>query len=390
MFIVGVLLVVLWVIIVLMSRSITTFFHEMGHAIPALIFTKEPVEVYVGSYGDISKSIKLNLGRLTIYFKFNFLAWNIGLCRHKGTGYVITELITILGGSLMSVIISVFLILYMVSYGATDAMASIFGVFIFSAVWDFVVNLYPNEMPYQLHDGKQLYNDGAQLKRLIIESSFPDEYFLALKKANENKFSEAANDLEKILEGGFKKREIYQLICECYEKSGDLNMAEKYFEEYYNNFKFGTIDYTNLGSLFLKKGDYEEALNCFEKVLHKDFKNALVINKKGKALLGLGHAEKAIQEFTTAIHYQPNLVAVYRNRAFAKIKTGQLEEAYEDIQVAKKKGDKTPEVHLYLGKYFEKKRQYEEALEQYEKAKAMGVKYHGIDFDIAEIIRKIK
>lgn len=32
----------------LFARSITTFFHELGHAIPALLFTEEKVTVYVG------------------------------------------------------------------------------------------------------------------------------------------------------------------------------------------------------------------------------------------------------------------------------------------------------------------------------------------------------
>ncbi len=388
MFFLGVLITLLWIAIVLLSRSITTFFHEMGHAIPALIFTNDPVTVYIGSYGDISKSIKLNIGRLTIYFSFNFFAWNIGLCRHKGTGILITELITILGGPLMSIIVSSFLIIYMVKYGASDAMASIFGVFILSAIWDFIVNIYPSKSPFYLHDGSFIYSDGYQLKRLLQESTFPKEYFSALKKYHDKNYSGAVQELKAILNNGFKKREIYRLLCDCLEKDNNCSDAIKYYEEYYNHFKFQTEDYAHLGSLFLKKGEYQQALTCLDQALHKDYSNARTVNYRGLALLEMGNPELAIQEFTSAIHFEPKFADAYRNRGYAKLKINQLEEAYQDLQAAIRKDASSPYNHLYLGKYFEKRWQYAEALEQYEKAKAMGINYHGIDFDIAEVKKR--
>ena len=60
------------ILLVVLLRSLTTFFHEMGHAVPALLFTREKVEVFVGSYGDLHNALQLQLGRLKLYLKFAF------------------------------------------------------------------------------------------------------------------------------------------------------------------------------------------------------------------------------------------------------------------------------------------------------------------------------
>ncbi|MEO1257510.1 MAG: M50 family metallopeptidase [Bacteroidota bacterium] len=387
MIIIGILTALAGIAIVLTSRSITTFFHEMGHAIPALLFTDGPVTVYVGSYGDVSKSLKLNFGRLTIYFKFNFLDWNIGLCRHNGSGYLITELITILGGPLMSVVISVFLIIYMAKNGANENMAFLFGVFILSSFWDFLVNMYPSKTPYQLHDGGFIYSDGFQLKKMISESSFPDQYFNAVKKHQEKDYYGAAEELMALLKSGFKKREVYRLLVACLEKTGNVDQAIAHFEEFYQGFKFHTEDFGTLSNLFLKKGEYIRALNSIEKALHKDYTNVHYINTKGLILSGMGNWKMAIEQFSAALHHQPQFIDAYRNRGYAKLKIGETEEARADLNFALQEDPTSPYSHYYLAKYFEKKWQYVKALEHYEKAREMGIDLPGIDFEIEEARR---
>jgi len=67
-------------------RPLTTFIHEMGHAIPSLLYTKGIVTIYVGSYGDPDKSIHFTVGRLKVYFKYNPLLWDSGLCGYNTNG----------------------------------------------------------------------------------------------------------------------------------------------------------------------------------------------------------------------------------------------------------------------------------------------------------------
>ena len=82
----GILYAIGAILFILCIRPITTFFHEMGHALPALMFSREAVTVYIGSYGDVSRSQKFTFGRLTIYFRFNLFAWDLGLWAY-GLGF---------------------------------------------------------------------------------------------------------------------------------------------------------------------------------------------------------------------------------------------------------------------------------------------------------------
>jgi len=55
--------------LVLLTRQLSVFFHELGHAIPALVLTKEKVTIYIGSFGDPNKSLKIPIVPLTIFFR---------------------------------------------------------------------------------------------------------------------------------------------------------------------------------------------------------------------------------------------------------------------------------------------------------------------------------
>lgn len=63
---------IMTVIIFVMVAQTTTIIHELGHAIPALIFTKDKVKITLGSKDVIGV---FSLGRLDIYIKkFNPIA----------------------------------------------------------------------------------------------------------------------------------------------------------------------------------------------------------------------------------------------------------------------------------------------------------------------------
>lgn len=60
----------------IMSYSIGyTFLHELGHALPALLFDKGKIEMYVGSYGDKKASYYFRAGRLYVYMSKYYINW---------------------------------------------------------------------------------------------------------------------------------------------------------------------------------------------------------------------------------------------------------------------------------------------------------------------------
>ena len=64
----------------LIARPLTVLFHEFGHAILAILLTKQKVVIYIGSHGDPEKSIRIDLGMLIIFFRHNPFTWGPGLC----------------------------------------------------------------------------------------------------------------------------------------------------------------------------------------------------------------------------------------------------------------------------------------------------------------------
>ncbi|MEZ4933764.1 MAG: hypothetical protein R2788_16785 [Saprospiraceae bacterium] len=96
--------------------------------------------------------------------------------------------------------------------GVSDATALVLGVFIFSYDMGILSSIYLNKSPLYLHDGSFIYSDGYQLKRLLQETTFPDEYFKAVKKHHEKKYGEAAAELKIVLNNGFKKGNILPVM----------------------------------------------------------------------------------------------------------------------------------------------------------------------------------
>ncbi|MBK8341854.1 MAG: M50 family metallopeptidase [Bacteroidetes bacterium] len=47
-------------LLVFITRTFTVLFHELGHAIPAILMSKKAVTIYIGSYGDPKRAGILN------------------------------------------------------------------------------------------------------------------------------------------------------------------------------------------------------------------------------------------------------------------------------------------------------------------------------------------
>jgi len=89
-------------------RRTTALIHELGHAVPALMFTNEKVSIFLGSYGDISKCKCFKIGkRLYFYFRLNPLKWNFGMVKHASvSSSFLKSLLILLLGPLSSFIIA--------------------------------------------------------------------------------------------------------------------------------------------------------------------------------------------------------------------------------------------------------------------------------------------
>ncbi len=381
------LLFLIQLIAVLLScRIITTTIHELGHAIPALLFSNEPVSIYVGSYGDPSKSKVLQFGRLTAFFRLNITKWNLGVCSHGPVQKMAQELLVILGGPMASLIFGLGLILLIQVASWSENTIILLTFFIVSAIWDFFVNMIPDPKPVKLADGRSILNDGAQFVRLWKTSQYPESYFLGLENTRNKNYQEAIENFNQALTvGGKPGREIYQGLAQAYHLQKDYAGVLKTYAEMTVHYpKFKPEEMVQVGSAYAKKGDYAEAIKYYSRGLYLNFQDPETLNKRGAAYIQAGEYEKASHDLELAIAYDPVYAEAYSNLGYSLLKLNQMEIAFGLLEKSLKLDRENPSIFLHLGFYYEKKGMHQEALEHFEQAKTMNIDHHGIDFYIED------
>ncbi len=381
----GILIIFLLIGIALISRSVTTLVHELGHAVPSLLFTKEQVIVCVGSYGDVSHSLSFSIGRLKIFLKFNFLSWNLGLCSHQGIGGFWKTLIVIIGGPLASLFLALSLVYLLIFNDYSDITIVVLTFFILSSLWDFAVNIYPISTPFYLFNGSEIYNDGYRFLSLIKRRNYPDSYYTAMESSLNFEYDKAIEIFKELLKKGFNNREVNDLIIENLMKNRDYEEALKHFGSYKLGMKLKTRDYYTLGSIYFELKKYTDAIKCLKKAIHGDYQNVQYLNKRGLCFAEIGDHENALKDFKAAIYYNPNYLLSYLNSGYSKLLLGDLEGGYADIQRVIEFDDEIPQSYIYLGYYYKKKHDPALAMESFEKAKALHSDYQSLDFLIEEM-----
>ncbi len=387
----GILYILLLIGVALISRSITTLVHELGHAFPSLLFTKEQVIVCIGSYGDVSNSWKIRFGRLKIFFKFNFFSWNLGLCSHQGVNGFWKTLIVIVGGPLASLILALFFVYLIFINNYNDITIVILAFFIASSIWDFVINIYPVNKPFYLFDGSEIYNDGYRFLDLIKHRNYPESYYTAVEYSLNLEFEKAVEAFRNLLNEGYNNRLINDLIISNLMKNRNYEEALNHFGSYKLSKKLKNRDYYTLGSIYFELKKYNDAIKSLNKAIHADYQNVQYLNKRGLAYTELGAHQNALTDFNAAIYYNPNYLLSYLNRGYSKMLLNDLEGGYADIQHVIQFDDEIPQSFIYLGQYYRNKHDYVLAMESFERAKALNSDHPGLDFLIEEMkVSKLK
>jgi tetratricopeptide (TPR) repeat protein len=365
--------------LVLISRPLTVLFHELGHAIPAILLTKQKATIYIGSYGDPKRSIKINFGMLAIFFRYNPFAWRLGLCVPSAKSVSINrQIVYTLAGPLASLIIATIACYFTFAYDLHGFLKLFLIVFLGSAFLDLLVNLIPNEIPIKLYDGSVAYNDGYSLKQLFYYKRLPKEYSDAANLYNEQKFADAAVLFEKLL-ADTKDENIFRLAISSYLQDKNYGKAKELSDAFSLTGKLNSDDLSNIALSYSQLGFHDEALELYNKSLHLNPDNKYSLNNKGYTLNLLDKFEDAISLFDKAIELDKDFAYSYNNRGLAKIKLGRTEEGLQDINRSFELDPDNSYGYRNLGIYHFDKGEFDEALRLFTKAKELDSTTHMID-----------
>lgn len=331
----GILMGVIWILIVAALRSLTTLFHEFGHAIPALAFTEKDVHVYVGTYGDKSDGLHLDFGRLQVFFKFNFFNWNIGMCSHQGSLALWKTLLIVFGGPVASMLFAVPFIYILANYEIPEIGMYVLIAFIIAASIDFLVNIFPNSNPIYTQGGQATYNDGYTMYLLLSRLFLTQEYFdleEELAKGNKDEFFKRGIA---IIDKGKADRVIYELMIFASIEEKEMEDALYLYQRMKQEYPLRKNDFFELGKINQHLNQHQIAIQFFDKYLYYNYQDvaALVlrgISKKESALY-----DAAIRDFTTALQVEPANIDALIHRGFSYMKKKDLLSATQDFEQAK-------------------------------------------------------
>jgi tetratricopeptide (TPR) repeat protein len=356
-------------VLVLITRPLTVLFHELGHAIPAILLTKRKATVYVGSHGDPKKSLKFNLGFLIIFFRYNPFAWRLGLCIPSAKTISINkQIIYTLAGPLASLIVGSVACYFTFAYDLHGFLKLFLIVFLGSSFFDLLVNLIPNPNPITLYDGTIAYNDGYSLKLLFYYKRLPKEYSQAVDLYNDQRYSDAAILFEKVLSDRRHDGNIYGLAISSYLQDKNYRKAKELSDAFALTGKMNSDDLSNMALSYSELGLNDEAIEFYNKSLQQDPDNKYSLNNKGYTLNLMNKFEEAIPFFDRSIELDKDFAYSYNNRGLAKIKLEQLEEGLRDIQRSLELDSNNSYGYRNLGIYHLAKGEFDDALKLFVKA----------------------
>lgn len=359
------------VAIIVLTHPITVLLHELGHAIPAILFTQQKVTIYIGSYGETTKSLKFRVGLLEVWIRKSVF-WRTGLCQPSSNNMSLTKnVIFILGGPLASSTFAVITSYYVFAYDLHGALKMIMSFFMLSAIYDFLSNIIPSRIPIKLSNGRVCYNDGNSLHKLFYFKRFLREYDIAAELYNKKEFEKSAAAFTRILQLGFESEEIYRLAYTSYILNKQYQQAYELLTEFETKNSLNSDDYYNFGFVCTFLNLEEGKKLYFKKSLDLNPNHPHALNAIGYRLNTEHRYEEALSYFQKAITIEPEHAYAYNNQGYAKIEMGLFEEGLADINYSLQLDKENSYAYRNLGIYYLKLNQLQEAKHLFVKAKDM-------------------
>jgi Flp pilus assembly protein TadD len=306
----------------LVISPLTVWFHELGHAIPAMLASGKEVTIYIGSYGNEKNSFNISWRKMNMWVQPGIR--KRGLCIYPEGLSLKMLIISTLCGPLASLIVGLFTCYLIFSLNAHGLVKLIAVVFMISATVDLFVNLFPRKVQLDFTGGTT-YNDGYIIFHLIRYGQMPALQFTI----DENGFidpDEADDFLAHYSEVKFDAAFYRHLIKANIHKNRN-NRALELHTVLSQKYDLTADDYCNLGIIYGSLRMDTESLEAFETALSMD--NGHVYSLANRGYFGYinGQYTSAREDLDKAISINPAFATAYGFRSILSLRTEQLSDA---------------------------------------------------------------
>ncbi|TCD11585.1 tetratricopeptide repeat protein [Pedobacter frigidisoli] len=361
---------ILFFFLIAITAKIITITHEIGHAIPGLIFSKGIVTVYIGSYGEENESLKLIIGRLHFWIRYNVFKWKGGLCKLTDVDISLNkQLIFILMGPILPFFLGLaisFSSIYLDWHGGIKLASSIFlGV----AIFGLYASLVPSKNSVETVDGELLQNDGSAFRKILRLKRLPLAVQNAVMLFYTKKYAEAGAIFSSIILRDFREPELFKFAISSHIMVKNFTEAKIISDEFQSLFQFDADDFSNAGLIYSSLELYEMAIDFYKRSLESEPNHKYTLNNFGYVLNNIKEYHSAILLFNRAIKIDPLFAYPYNNRGLSKILLGDYEAGVTDINYSLSLEGLNAYAIRNKGIYYMRSKNYLEALNLFEKAK---------------------
>lgn len=286
----------------MLAFPLSTFFHELGHALPALWWTrKTSVTVYLGSRIGERASQRLTNGRLTFDRKGSMLFTFQGL-----TVFDLTELspwkllVVMLAGPICAVLVCWGLLGLSFLLAPDAGPKIVFGVCALVATFQSLRDLIPDAKPIFEMGGRKIYNDGYVILQTWQFLRKPPDLQSALEQYWAGNWEEALEKMASLYDEGNTGRLLLNTALKACRELEDVEKGKKWADRMHQHYVLAAEEYVFTGYFYWATGSLDKALHDLDHALAEEPELFEALVLRGKLHHQQGNTTAALADLKRA------------------------------------------------------------------------------------------
>lgn len=362
------------------TRPLTVVLHELGHAIPFILFTRTRTTIYVGSYGDPNGSLHFRIGLLEVWFKYNPLLWRMGLCVSATEQIAVNKrIVATLMGPVTSFLFATAVIIPAFVFEVQDWAKFLLCMLFASAMLDLEQNLRYSETVIQLYDGTTTHTDGYTLRQLLTHKRQSRVSQRIEQLYSKNQFTAVVKAVLALKNPSDHFAHLYSIAAYCALCLKDYDQTLALLDTLSRLGSLRAEEYAYRGVAWFEKGEFLEAEHAFQQCINRDPLQVQALFHLGNTCMVLDKYSEAIPIFDRFLAAKPQDALAYCSRGLAKSKIGMKAEGFNDIYDALRIDPNNAYAYRNLGIYHLDQGEADQALQHFLKAREINPATQGLD-----------